>query len=425
MPSRNTLDKIEKKHKRWTEEDMERAFIEVKSGRYTVRKAAIQFGVPKSSLGDRVSGRVAPGRRSGPPRLLSPADEERLVECARYLSEHGFPLNKQQLVSLASAIYKRRNRRVAVSKLGQTWWSNFKRRQENNISIQPAERGVGGRAACGRKDAVDQFHRVMSAVVNSHQIEEKPHHIFSCSEAIFQLGRKKLILPKSVQLGSKLMSALNDHISVSSCFSAAGLDLPPFIVYAKSCPQGSSYKTQGPPEALYGSSDSGFVNTELFKKWFLRHFLLYAPSDRPLVLIFDGNKWPVHLEVLEVAWREKVVLLCLPPHCAHVLQPLDAGFFPLLKQHFLTLTGDGCGVSKNEFSRILKASYEAVKDDQGVRVVVDGFRKCGIYPVNAFTSNESDRMSAHSLSPVAGSVLSTSELDCQSVRDLGATRPSA
>ncbi|XP_053703145.1 zinc finger protein 346 isoform X6 [Synchiropus splendidus] len=289
MPSRNTLDKIEKKHKRWTEEDMERAFIEVKSGRYTVRKAAIQFGVPKSSLGDRVSGRVAPGRRSGPPRLLSPADEERLVECA----------------------------------------------------------------------------------------------------------------------------------------SAAGLDLPPFIVYAKSCPQGASYKTQGPPEALYGSSDSGFVNTELFKKWFLRHFLLYAPSDRPLVLIFDGNKWPVHLEVLEVAWREKVVLLCLPPHCAHVLQPLDAGFSPLLKQHFLTLTGDGCGVSKNEFSRVLKASYEAVKDDQGVRVVVDGFRKCGIYPLSAFTSHESDRMSAHSLSPVAGSVLSTSELDCQSVRDLDATQPSA
>ncbi|XP_040006666.1 tigger transposable element-derived protein 6-like isoform X3 [Xiphias gladius] len=338
MPSRNHLDKIgRKKKKKWTEEAMERALIEVKSGRCTVRQAAKEFGVPKSSLGDRVSGRVTPGSRSGPAQLITSADEELLVEFSLYISKHGFPLTKQQLVSFASSIYKRQHRRVAFSKLGQTWWLNFRKRQEKNITIQPADNVVRGRTVCVRKEAVDQFFHLLSTVMDAHGLREKPHKIFNCNETGFQLGRKRVILPKPASLGYRPTPGSRDHISVLACFSAAGEDIPPFIIYSKAYPGGVCYKTQGPPNALYGWSDSGCIISDLFKKWFLKHFLVYAPKERPLLLIFDGHKSPVNLEVVEAARKEDVILLCLPPHCSHILQPLDMGLFVLLRQRFAAL----------------------------------------------------------------------------------------
>lgn len=410
---------------------MERALIEVKSGRCTVRQAAKEFGVPKSSLGDRVSGRVAPGSRSGPAQLITSADEELLVEFSLYMSKHGFPLTKQQLVSFASTIYKRQHRRVAFSKLGQTWWLNFRKRQEKNITIQPADNVVRGRTLCVRKEAVDHFFHLLNTVMDTHGLRDKPHQIFNCNDMGFQLGRKRVILSKTASLGCKPAPGLRDHISVLACFSAAGHDIPPFIIYSKAYPGGVCYKTQGPSKALYGWSDSGCINSDLFKKWFLKQFLLHAPKERPLLLIFDGHKSPVNLEVVEAARKEAVILLCLPPHCSHMLQPLDAGLFVLLKQRFAAFIGDGCttdshfAVSKKEFSGVFKGTYQVVKEEEGVSTVKEGFSKCGIYPLNHFAIGEGHLMTSNVMSTAADQSLSTSEQGMHTVGALTADGPSS
>ena len=46
----------------------------------TIRQAAFHFGVPKSTLGGRMSGRVVPGLISGPKTYLSPEEETELVK---------------------------------------------------------------------------------------------------------------------------------------------------------------------------------------------------------------------------------------------------------------------------------------------------------------------------------------------------------
>ena len=66
-------------YKSWSEDQMERALTSVVSEGLSVRRAACLFNVPKSSLGDRVSGRVMPGSSSGPPRYLTAAEENELV----------------------------------------------------------------------------------------------------------------------------------------------------------------------------------------------------------------------------------------------------------------------------------------------------------------------------------------------------------
>ena len=46
---------------------------------WTIRTAVEEFGVHKSTLYDRVSGRISFGARSGPPRYLTDHKEKELV----------------------------------------------------------------------------------------------------------------------------------------------------------------------------------------------------------------------------------------------------------------------------------------------------------------------------------------------------------
>lgn len=66
-------------YKQWTEERMALAMDAVVKDGLSVRKAAEEYGVPKSTLGDRISGRILPGAISGPGKYLTHQEEEELV----------------------------------------------------------------------------------------------------------------------------------------------------------------------------------------------------------------------------------------------------------------------------------------------------------------------------------------------------------
>ena len=51
-------------YKNWTDERMEHALKAVGGG-MSIRRAAEEYGVPRSTLHDRVTGRVIPGTKSG------------------------------------------------------------------------------------------------------------------------------------------------------------------------------------------------------------------------------------------------------------------------------------------------------------------------------------------------------------------------
>ena len=49
--------------------------------------------------------------------------------------------------------------------------------------------------------------------------------------------------------------------------------------------------------------------------------------SRRVVLIEDGHASHITIEVIELAKKNDVHLLCLPSHTSHILQPLDIGVF--------------------------------------------------------------------------------------------------
>ncbi len=78
------------KYKHWTDDRMEKALDAVNLRSLTVRRAAEEYDIPKSTLHDRVSGRVLVGASSGPPKYLTDEEEVELevflTGCARVLS---------------------------------------------------------------------------------------------------------------------------------------------------------------------------------------------------------------------------------------------------------------------------------------------------------------------------------------------------
>ena len=113
-----------------------------------------------------------------------------------------------------------------------------------------------------------------------------------------------------------------DHITLLCCCSAAGIPHPPMIIYSKSFP-GGPYCFEGPDDALYAKSGSGWTDSELFISWFDKIFLKFAVPQRQLLLLSDGHQSHVTLDIIDLCQENNIILFCLPPHTTHALQPLD------------------------------------------------------------------------------------------------------
>jgi len=62
------------------------------------------FGVPKSTLGDRISGRVLPGASCGPKGYLTPEEEEELVNFLLHCAAMGYPKSRHEVLALVKRI---------------------------------------------------------------------------------------------------------------------------------------------------------------------------------------------------------------------------------------------------------------------------------------------------------------------------------
>ena len=67
-------------YKRWIPNCMTHAYQSVLRDGLSIRRAAEEFNVPRTTLADRVSGKVQDGRRSGRARYLTDSEESELVK---------------------------------------------------------------------------------------------------------------------------------------------------------------------------------------------------------------------------------------------------------------------------------------------------------------------------------------------------------
>ena len=166
-------------------------------------------------------------------------------------------------------------------------------------------------------------------------------------------------LPKTISLkGSKkvrqFMSGNKTQITVLVCVSATGQALPPMVVFSGK--RFNHEMSEGEvPGTLYGMSDSGWMDSELFSNWFSNHFLKHAVPSRPLMLILYGHSSHYTLKLVKTAAENDVVLFCLPPHTTADFGPLKTYWVETCRQ--FVFSNPGRAITKFQFSKFFSEAW--------------------------------------------------------------------
>ena len=120
-----------KKRLQYRPEAMAMAIQMVKSGQMSKKLAAKSYGVPKTTLLDKLAGRVPEEpTRVGRKTVLTPAEELTLVGFINIMSEIGYPLTKNELLNEVQYVLNIDGRDTPFlnNRPGKDWFAGFLRR---------------------------------------------------------------------------------------------------------------------------------------------------------------------------------------------------------------------------------------------------------------------------------------------------------
>jgi len=121
---------------------------------------------------------------------------------------------------------------------------------------------------------------------------------------------EKVIVKKGARQAFKVEIALGEHITVNMAISASGATIPPQFIFSKTLPRADGL----PYNWTYECSQSGFMNSDIFTKWFRNVFVPSFGPKRPCLLIMDNLSSHLTTNVIDAAIENDVTLLFLPAH---------------------------------------------------------------------------------------------------------------
>ena len=103
------------------------------------------------------------------------------------------------------------------------------------------------------------------------------------------------------------------------------------------------------------------------------------------LLILDGHASHISTKVIVFCISNDIILLCLPPHTTHILQPLDVGFFQpfatAYRKHLEENTryGGGYKMDKCDFIQFIQMARKNAATEKNIR---HAWQKSGLFPIN-------------------------------------------
>ena len=201
------------------------------------------------------------------------------------------------------------------------------------------------------------------------------------SKAAVRSGR----IPYACQDGSR------EFISLLACISATGKALPPALIYKGEHLQDTwvdDFDTSS-QQAHFSTSPNGWSSHAHGLDWLTSVFERYTKDKcgrGRRLLIVDGHSSHVNLAFLDACDKRRILLLVLPPHSTHRLQPLDIGLFAPLARYYtnqlndLMLNSLGLvSISKRIFWKVFWPAWQQAFSEKNILSV---YAKTGIWPFN-------------------------------------------
>ncbi|XP_049779607.1 uncharacterized protein LOC126176496 [Schistocerca cancellata] len=207
----------------------------------------------------------------------------------------------------------------------------------------------------------------------------------------------KILAPKGAKhVGSATSWEHGKNITVCCAVSASGVYVPLMFIFPR-LRMTPALQKGGPPNSIYESNKNGWMTEELFPKW-LKHFANFTKASKDHTILLINHTSHVSLEAYNFCKDNGIVVVTLPPHCSHRLQPLDVAFFSSLKAAF----NQECDSFMRSNPHQKKTPYDicpifskAFMRIANIEKGISGFSKTGIFPLNPSTFNDEDLMRVH------------------------------
>lgn len=373
-----------KRRKNWSNEAMLAALEAVKSGT-SVKRAAAEHGVPRTTLQDRHLGRVVHGVKPGPKSYLTCTEERELGEFVEVVGQIGYGKTRKQIKNIAESVARDKGV-LRSNRISDGWFRRFLERQPQLCLRKGDATATVRMDAMDNNEALENYFKLLKDLLEENGLMDQPGQIYNVDESgmPFEHRPPRVLARKGQRKVRCRTSGNKSQVTVIGCVSAAGQAIPPFVIYdAKSL---NMEWTKGEvPGTTYGLSNRGWVDMELFKGWLSTHFLKFAVASRPLLLLLDGHSSHYNPEAIRHAKDSDVIMFTLVPHTTHEMQPLDTAVFGPLKVHWREACHDfvqanpGKVITKYHFSSLLNTAWMKTMVPQ---TIISGFRTCGVYPFN-------------------------------------------
>ncbi|XP_063243011.1 uncharacterized protein LOC134542569 isoform X1 [Bacillus rossius redtenbacheri] len=220
---------------------------------------------------------------------------------------------------------------------GRAWFDHFMSRHKESISILKPSATSSARANGFNREAVNTFYDLLEAEfqINNYSADR----VFNVDESGISVVQSKVSevvgLRGKRQIGALTAAERGSLVTCIFSMNASGLHIPPMLIFPrKNMPE--TLMRGAPPGSIGRCHPSGWIQTNLFTDWF-NHFLSKAKptADEPILLILDGHHTHTkNIDVIELARANHVMIVSLPPHTTHKLQPLDRSFMGPLKYYY-------------------------------------------------------------------------------------------
>ena len=302
--------------KQWSAESMASAIEAVKGG-MSVLRASTLYNVPRTTLQDRVKGRVKHGIKPGPSTYLTTAEEE-LASFLMEVSKVGYGKTRKEVKFLVEAVAREKGV-LRGEKISDGWFRRFLERKPK-LSLRRGDATANVRMEALDIETKNEYFKSLEETLKEHDLINSPGQIYNVDETGVPLDHKppNVVARRGQKKVRYRVSGNKKQITVVGCINAAGQAIPPFVIFDAKC-LNHDWTDGEVPGTTYGLSSNGWIDSELFHGWLTNHFLKHAVGSRPLLLL-DGHSSHYNPATIRFAKEHDVIVLCLPPHTTHESQ---------------------------------------------------------------------------------------------------------
>ena len=360
---------------------------------------AQDFQVPAETFRRRIRGpfqgfmgHISGGK--GLPRIFDIEHETELAQHIQKFAEAGFPFTPKEIRTLAFE-YAVANDIQGFSLIhkeaGKKWLKNFIKCYPNLTNKSPKLLSVY-RAKCTNEGVIDAWFQLYKDTLRENGIQS-PAYIWNIDECgCIDQPKARSVVCLSNQRSNQLTASEQGETTTAVVYaSAAGLHVPPLVIH-KGKKVMEAWRKGMKRGITLGASENGWITKRLFYIYgqcFIDKLtgwgMLKDATKKHLVLMDSHKTHMFNYQFMKLMSDNNIVVLAIPAHTSHLIQPLDDAPFAAFKSAWYeamrihTRASGARKLSKAEFFELFTPAWDVGLTVQNIRA---GFAHTGVYPVD-------------------------------------------